>query len=424
MKAAAPPAARTLSLTEHRERVIPSGDLPEEVGLILWEHFSEQVEVDFPSARNGHRWSLRPNGWVGHVSLAGSWALRIEPKVPIGSMFRMLEYAYGLKAFRFSDRLVGTGSIDDFFSQLARLLATGVLRRAKRGLFRTYRSRAERLSFIRGRMDLPDALRRPHEVRKRCVYQENTADVPDNQILLWTLRRILTVGALSDRARQEVQHAYRTLLGAVSLTPFQGDECRGRLYNRLNVDYEPLHALCGFFLDHTGPVHHSGGKTAVPFLINMWELYEGFVTRWLQEHLPAHVHLGYQVPGHYDGGRRIAYRIDILLSDAASGSPRMVLDAKYKNVQAPKPADVAQVVSYAVKLGASHAMLVYPGDAPAYDFQVGEVRVTGAFLPLGDPEEGARNLLQLIRDRQRLSRHDETPASEISFDLPRSPTLS
>lgn len=390
-----------LSLQEYQSVTRPRDEIPMEVGETLWSDFSKQLEVEFPSRRTGDRWKIAAKGWVGHIAVGSGHAVRIEPKVPIGSLFRMLEYAYGLQAFRFSDRLVGTGSIDDFFNQLARLLAKSVLRRTKQGLFRTYRSRDDRLSFIRGRMDLPDALRRPHDVRKRCVFQENTADVADNQILLWTLRRILSAPMLDAAARQDVQHAYRTLKGAVSVVPFEGRDCRGRLYSRLNKDYAPLHALCAFFLDHTGPVHAEGGRSAIPFLIDMWKLFEGFVTEWLRRHLPGSVELADQVEGHYDRGARVPYRMDILLTDRDSGRPLMVLDTKYKDVRSPKAEDVAQVVSYAVRLGAPNAMLIYPGRGAPYDFRVGDVAVTSAFVSLRGASMGGKELLGIIGERLR-----------------------
>lgn len=411
MRTAGAHAPVLLSLQEYKSVTRPRNEIPVEVGETLWSDFSEQLQVDFPSRRTGDRWKITATGWVGHIAVGSGHAVRIEPKVPIGSLFRMLEYAYGLEAFRFSDRLVGTGSIDDFFNELARLLAKNVLRRTKQGLFRSYRSRDDRLSFVRGRMDLSDALRRPHDVRKRCVFQENTADVADNQILLWTLRRILSVPMLGSQARQDVQHAYRTLKGAVSVVPFEGRDCRGRLYSRLNKDYAPLHALCGFFLDHTGPVHTEGGRSAIPFLINMWELFEGFVTEWLRRHLPGWVELGDQVGGYYDPGRNVEYRIDVLLRERSTASPMMVVDTKYKEVSWPKAEDVAQVVSYAVRLGAPNAMLVYPGRSAPYDFRVGDVTVTSAFISLEDPEAGAAALLDVIEERWPRSTGADRPSS-------------
>ena len=74
----------------------------------------------------------------------------------------------------------------------------------------------------------------------------------------WTLFVIVRSGFLAGRELPNVRRAYRTLQGAVQ-TYFVGPEsCEGRTYNRLNADYEPMHALCRFFLNNSGPTHERG----------------------------------------------------------------------------------------------------------------------------------------------------------------------
>ncbi len=51
--------------------------------------------------------------------------------------------------------------------------------------------------------------------------------------------------------------------------PVGPDSCDGRTYNRLNADYEPMHALCRFFLNNSGPTHERGDRPMLPFLVNM-----------------------------------------------------------------------------------------------------------------------------------------------------------
>ena len=51
--------------------------------------------------------------------------------------------------------------------------------------------------------------------------------------------------------------------------PVGADRCVGRTYNRLNADYEPMHALCRFFLENSGPAHARGDRSMLPFLVNM-----------------------------------------------------------------------------------------------------------------------------------------------------------
>ena len=47
--------------------------------------------------------------------------------------------------------------------------------------------------------------------------------------------------------------ARRTLTGLITLERKKAAECVGRLYNRLSDDYEPLHGLCRFILEQSGP---------------------------------------------------------------------------------------------------------------------------------------------------------------------------
>jgi 5-methylcytosine-specific restriction enzyme subunit McrC len=46
-----------------------------------------------------------------------------------------------------------------------------------------------------------------------------------------------------------------------------------------------MHALCRFFLECRGPGHETGDRKMIPFLVNMNNLYELFVARWLEKNL-------------------------------------------------------------------------------------------------------------------------------------------
>ena len=52
---------------------------------------------------------------------------------------------------------------------------------------------------------------------------------------------------------------------------------RDRLYHRLNQDYQPMHGLCRFFLEHSGPTHQDGDSAMIPFVVHMPALFEKFV---------------------------------------------------------------------------------------------------------------------------------------------------
>ena len=110
--------------------------------------------------------------------------------------------------------------------------------------------------------------------------------------------------------------------------PFNAQACEGRLYNRLNGDYEPLHALCRFFLEHMGPTHLTGERRMLPILVNMEQLFEQFVFEWLKQHAPA----GYKVRGQekvsFQMGATVSVKIDITIEDKCTERTVLVLDTK------------------------------------------------------------------------------------------------
>src|SRR4051794_21290471 len=102
-------------------------------------------------------------------------------------------------------------------------------------------------------------------------------------------------------------------------------QSRGRHYTRLNQDYAPLHALCAFFLDQSGPGHTVGDHTMIPFLVDMARLFEQFVAAWLERRLAATHRIASQV--HTPVSSDLHFTIDLVIS---AGRQRWVVDTKYK----------------------------------------------------------------------------------------------
>jgi len=396
-----PELKRTLTLTEFEPRTLPPATLPEADAALLWRLYDHQrgvLRVEFPSPKTAGRWRLTPQGWVGHIPLTAEVGFVLQPKVSLHNLFRMLEYAYRLQSIDFLEGLVDGDSVDDFYERLAYVLAQRVLERGRRGFHRAYLPREEILPTVRGRLEVERT--RPWDPRLPCRYEEQTADVADNQILAWTLRRIAQSGLCSERAQPAVRRAYRSLLGVATPIPFSAEACVDRLYNRLNEDYRPLHALCRFFLEHTGPSHRHGERTMLPFLVNMGRLYELFVAEWLRAHLPRPWTVSAQERvsvGDGGNGQALHFNLDLVLYDGDEEA-RLVLDTKYKAGERVEAADLNQLVTYAQARGCPQAALVYP-ELPGQPLNVtiGDVHVRALRFGLdGDLEsEGAAFLDQL-----------------------------
>jgi 5-methylcytosine-specific restriction enzyme subunit McrC len=388
---------RVIPLREFIPALLARDALSDDQGTMLWHSYRAQVHVEFPSPKTDGRWQLTSQGWVGQIPLDDGVVLTLEPKVDVGNLFRMLEYAYQLRSFRFLDGLIGSQSLADVYDRLAAILARRILDWARKGFYRAYLARTDRLPYVRGRIDVPAIVRRPDAVDLTCHYHDCTADVEENRILAWTLFVVARTGLCRGSTLTHIRRAFHALQGLVTLQPYTARACIGRTYNRLNDDYRSLHALCRFFLDHSGPTHRAGDRSMIPFMVDMARLYERFVAEWLKMHLPPSVELSAQENHTIDADRSLHFTIDLVLRDPTTGRSLCVLDTKYKDEHTPSADDIAQVVAYAAAKGCRDALLIYPIDVPPLDRYVGDIRVRATSFSLsGDVDEAGHRFLRSV----------------------------
>lgn len=262
-----------IELTEYETRSFSHDLLDEKTGQLLWLRYRDKIDVIPPSFQTSNQWRLKSLGWVGHIPIDDRISLFIKPKVTLNNLFLMLEYAYFLD-FEIEEQLIGAASLSEFYQRLANILAKKAIKRTFKGLYYEYIERSNNLPYIRGRLDLMRMVNSPWEIDLNCRYHENTSDNEDNQILAWTLFCIARTGICEDIVKRKVRKAYNGIQGFAKTKHFKASSCTGRIYQRLNADYKPMHALCKFFLDFTGPEHEIGGNAMLPFLIDMARLYD------------------------------------------------------------------------------------------------------------------------------------------------------
>jgi len=388
------PNPKIVALTEYEATRFAPAEIPTAVGETLLRHYAPQVDVDFPTPKTNGQWQLRSLGWVGHIPVTPQVHLALQPKVPLTNIFRMLEVAYRLD-FKIVGGLTGCQSLAEFYERLAHILARRVLDRGRQGFYRAYLPQTGTLPYVRGRLDVLQAIRAPLQTNPTCHYHEHTADITDNQILAWTLWRIARSGVCTERVLPTIRRAYRSLQGLVTLIPHPPQACINRLYHRLNNDYEPLHALCRFFLEQTGPTHHAGQQTMLPFLVNMARLFELFVAEWLAAHLPPDFKLKIQEKVNISQTHSLRFDIDLVLYPTGSDTPRFILDTKYKTPDSPTTDDISQVVAYAEAKGCEDAILIYPAPLPhPLDETIGNIRVRSLTFSLDDDvKQAGQNFL-------------------------------
>jgi 5-methylcytosine-specific restriction enzyme subunit McrC len=351
---------RVLDLREEEIARFPRAMLLDAEVLALNE--SRKFEIEPASLFNGYTYGLRSRGWVGHIPVGDDLLLRVTPKVPVSNLFRMLEVAYNLRSFRLFDGEVQIESLEDVYERIVSILARRVLDRARKGLYRGYIDDADDRPYVRGHIDVFGAklnsLRGiPHIP---CHFQEHTADLEDNRILLWTLHQVRRQALRQETVRIQLDRARRALSGTIALERYSPNDCVHRLYHRLNDDYAPMHGLCRFILEQTGPSINPGDRTFIPFELDMRKLFELFVAEWLRANAPPRMTVRCQHTAALDSNSDMNIHIDIVLCDKNSQRPLAILDTKYKIGEQPSEEDIFQIAFYARELQVGHAMLVYP----------------------------------------------------------------
>ncbi|NEP84364.1 MAG: restriction endonuclease [Okeania sp. SIO3B3] len=351
-----------IELIEYKPCQFPRDKIDDEIATKLWQEYDEKgkkIKVEFPTPKTNNKWQFTSQGWVGYIPITPDFHIIMKPKVPLHNLFGMLEYAYNIKSFRVLDGLVNCDSIQEFYNCLANILVQKILDRGRKGFYRAYLPKTENLTYIRGRLNMQQVMQKPWDVRLKCDYQEHTANIPDNQIFAWTLFIIGRSGFCSKNVAPKVAKAFHILQGLVTLQPFKSSDCVDRKYHRLNEDYQPLHALCRFFLDNIGASHQQGNYSMLPFLIDMAKLYEKFVAEWLKINLPSNLRVQEQEKVDIIDDK-ISCRIDLVIYEVKTRKVLYILDTKYKLDSKPSPDDINQVVAYATYKKCHEAILVYP----------------------------------------------------------------
>ena len=371
---------------------VPEADLRELLAL--------RPKLDVRPCGDG-RWSVVARSYVGRVCLPSA-DVEIMPKCPIQNVLELIAYAQRVPELRAGIHESAAGSLTDlviaaFAEQLERLVSAG--------LRRDYREAADDLVVLRGRLDLERQIRRPHGARLRlsCRYEDHTLATPFNAVLRYALSRAATPWMPLARRLS----ALRSRLEAVPSRPFTPDEIERFHYDRLTEFYAPAHRMCRLVLEGAGVAFEDHGDVpAGSFLVDMNRVFEGFVARWLAEHLPSPFSVDVQSTHHLDLEGGIPLRPDVLIRRA--GEVIAVVDAKYKvRTNASVSSDDAfQALAYARRFGLRQAWLLFADAdvriraAHTTDGQNAVVTVgLGLTRPWGEVEDTMRRVRdELVRE--------------------------
>lgn len=384
-----------IELTEYSPTILRQWD--EATAVALRQAFGDKITVEFPSPVNEHTYRLTAQGWAGYLALSPETHLSLKPKVAWVNLFGLMAYAYGWPASFWQEGQVSVTSWPLFYEWLAERLVQLVRRRIQQGLYQAYVPQTTPLPYIRGRLNGSSLIHHPTQSTVLCTYEPFTAVHLDNQIIAHTLRQIALTGLCRPDTQTAVRQTYRILQPLDTHPHITVAHCTNRPYHRLNQDYQPIHALCRFFLEYSHPGWQKGTAATPAFLINMADLYERFVAQWLQRHLPSGWHLNAQEHVALSSRGEYHLQIDLVLY-APNGRPHAVLDTKYKTPAKPDNADIYQIATYATAKQCQRAYLIYPAPLPRpLDLHLDTIHLQSlTFAIEGDLDRAGQQFLQTL----------------------------
>ena len=254
-----------------------------------------------------------------------------DKSILIKNIYYMLSYAFmTLNQGGYED--VEKEEFDNIHNLLAAILAKGVGRQLKQGLYREYISGKESLTTIRGKIDLPGTIRnsqaRKHELV--CEFDELSENNLLNQILKTTALLLMKQGDVDSEHKDNLKKEmlFFSNVDTIDPTLIQWNAIR---FQRNNNNYRMLVSICQLILEGMLMTTETGEYKLATFIDEqrMSRLYEKFILEYYTRECPQVTARASQIPWVLDDG--IGTFLPVMQSDITltQGNKVLIIDAKY-----------------------------------------------------------------------------------------------
>jgi 5-methylcytosine-specific restriction enzyme subunit McrC len=330
-----------------------------------WDLAARKVVQVAPESAG--RWTITAGSRVG-ILVGDGWELRIRPKLDIPKLMFLILYAVDQSGW--DDVAAEFEGAEDEIAGLAAGFSWFADRALSRGPLRWYVRVHERRDSLRGRVRFSDQIARsgglplPLEVS----YDDFTADVVENRMLLTAANLLLRLPRVPARARHRLLHTRVRLQNVTPLRSWRG--AKAPLRTRLNEHYAPALALAEFLFSALSLSDElldrdEQRRSSATFVFNMNKVFEDFVFAALADSMrPYGGDVRPQDKEFFlDEGERLKLKPDIAWW--RGDSCRAVLDAKYKAIDDGKLRhdDAYQMLAYCTAYGLRRGYLVYAQDS-------------------------------------------------------------
>jgi len=323
---------------------------------------------------------LQVRNFVGVIQTPTGQQIEILPKVGVSSsdargkllhMLRVAHYVPAAQAYQ-----AGLSAVDvPLHALFVREFLASVSAVVRRGIVHGYSQIQTNHRYLKGRLLMDKNIRYNAQRPERfyVAYEHFTPDRPENRLIRTAIdvAMDLTDDDMAQRAARELRFAFEDVPLCEEIVRDFG-RC---VKDRSAVHYADALAWAKLILLGMAPLGPDGKLQAGALLFPMEKVFERFVGKCIDRTLPPELDVKEQVERkslvRHCAKPRFKLRPDFLVSQ--DGSPRCVLDAKWKTVRAfdeekrygLSQADLYQVYAYGHKYlddvaGERHVCLIYP----------------------------------------------------------------
>lgn len=254
-----------------------------------------------------------------------------DKSIFIKNIYYMLSYAFtALSQGGYEN--VAAEKFDNIHNLFAAILAKGIGRQLKQGLYREYLNRVEDVTAVRGKIDIQGTIQN-RLARKRvltCEYDELSENNLLNQILKTTVMLLLRHARVDQEYKNDLK---KEMLFFSNVDIIDPGTVRWQAirFQKNNSTYRMLISLCQFILEGMLLTTDDGEYRLASFVDEqrMNRLYEKFILEYYTKECPMVKATASQIPWALDDG--IGTMLPVMRSDImlSQGSKVLIIDAKY-----------------------------------------------------------------------------------------------
>lgn len=294
--------------------------------------------LDLLAGAQSGQYRIRASSWVGTILTPGL-ALHIEPKIGAVDVLKMLLLGDGEANPRDIHSL--TKSTENIWDLMGIMLSDEISKLAAGGLNKAYVAKEDNLSSPMGQINFMQDFLANTPVRRGifCNYDEFTNDIPKNQALAWALHTLNHL--VSPEVTLKIRWAESFLEGVSNPPEFPSITLPGQ-----NDPYRMSLFLAELLRRFQGLGAAKLGKSGAGYLLNMNDIFEGYVRQRLRIELQG-IGLKISDKGHFNRNlcEGVKLEPDIIIHDI-NWRPIIIADCKYKRDWDNNNSDVYQMLAY------------------------------------------------------------------------------